>query len=102
MKNKFNKKDHTVAIVSILIISIILNVYSAYKVSSYKYKLGQQAYNYIEEIRQRNEGNLEILSKSLKNGKIKNEELLKLYKNYDVIAGYIIVLCQIYSSYSQN
>ena len=30
MKNKFNKKDHTVAIVSILIISIILNVYSLY------------------------------------------------------------------------
>ena len=26
MKNKFNKKDHTVAIVSILIISIILNI----------------------------------------------------------------------------
>ena len=102
MKNKFNKKHHTVAIVSILIISIILNVYSAYKVSSYKYKLGQQAYNYIEEIRQRNEGNLEILSKSLKNGKIKNEELLKLYKNYDVIAGDIIGLWQRYASYSQN
>lgn len=102
MKTKFNKKDHTVAIVSILIISIILNVYSAYKISSYKYKLGQQAYNYIEEIRQRNESNLEILSKSLKDGKIKNEELLKLYKNYDVIGGDIIGLWQRYASYSQN
>lgn len=102
MKIKFNKKDHTVAIVSILIISIILNVYSAYKISSYKYKLGQQAYNYIEEIRQRNEGNLQILSKSLKDGKIKNEELLKLYKNYDVIAGDVIALWQRYASYSQN
>jgi len=102
LKTKFTKKDHTVAIVSVLIISIILNIYSLYKVSSYKYKLGQQSYNYIEEIRQRNESNMEILSKGLKDGNIKNEELLKLYKNYDIIAGDIIGLWQRYASYSQK
>lgn len=102
LKTKFFKKDHTVAIVSVLILSIILNIYSSYKISSYKYKLGQQSYNYIEEIRQRNEGNMDILSKSLKDGNIKNEELLKLYKNYDVIAGNIIGLWQRYASYSQD
>ena len=89
-------------ILSILIISIIFNVYALYKVNDYKYKLEKKSYTYIEEIRQRNESNMEILSKSLKNNTIKNEELLKLYKNYDVIANDIMGLWQQYAVYNGN
>lgn len=102
MKKGFIKKEFKAILVSVLVISIIFNIYSVYKINDYKYKIEQQAFNYIDDIRQRNESNMEILSKSLKDNNIKNEELLKLYKNYDTIASDIIGLWQRYSSYESS
>ena len=45
---------------------------------------------------------MDILLKSIEQGSIKNEDLLKLYKNYDVITGDIIELWQQYGSYTQS
>jgi hypothetical protein len=72
------------------------------KLNDYKYKVGQQSYTNIEDIKQRNEKNMDILSKSIEAGTIKNEELLKLYKNYDVISIEIMELWQQYGEYTQN
>lgn len=102
MKKSFIKKEFKSILVSLLVISIVFNIYSVYKINDYKYKIEQQAFNYIDDIRQRNESNMEILSKSLKDNNIKNEELLKLYKNYGTIASDIIGLWQRYSSYESN
>ena len=42
----------------------------------------------------RNESNMDILLKSIEQGSIKNEEMLKLYKNYDVMSSDIMELWQ--------
>lgn len=86
----------------VMTISLISNVYCIYKINEYKYVFNQQSVGYIEEIRQRNESNVEILSKCIKDNSVKNSELLMLYKNYDVIGGEIISLWQRYSMYSEN
>jgi hypothetical protein len=86
----------------VLIVSIIINIYSIMKLNDYKYKIGQQSYTDIEDIKQRNEKNMDILSKSIEVGTIKNEELLKLYKNYDAISNDIMELWQQYGQYTQN
>jgi len=86
----------------VLIVSIIMNIYAVVKLNNYKYKIGQQSYIKIEDVKQRNESNMDILLKSIEQGSIKNEDLLKLYKNYDVITGDIIELWQQYGSYTQS
>jgi len=72
------------------------------KLNDYKYKIGQQSYINIEDIKQRNEKNMDILSKSIEVGTIKNEELLKLYKNYDAISSETMELWQQYGEYTKN
>jgi hypothetical protein len=86
----------------VLIVSIIMNIYSLIKLNDYKYKIGQQSYTNIEDIKQRNEKNMDILSKSIEVGTIKNEELLKLYKNYDAMSTQIMELWQQYGEYTQS
>jgi len=86
----------------VLIVSIIMNIYAVVKLNNYKYKIGQESYIKIEDVKQRNESNMDILLKSIEQGSIKNEDLLKLYKNYDVITGDIIELWQQYGSYTQS
>jgi len=94
--------DYMMLISVLLIVSVIVNIYALFKLNNYKYKIGQQSYIEIEDVKQRNESNMEILSKSIENGSIKNEELLKLYRNYDVITSDIIDLWQQYGEYTQN
>lgn len=86
----------------VLIVSVIVNIYSIMKLNDYKYKVYQQAYLNIEDFKQRNEKNMDILSKSIEAGNIKNEELLKLYKNYDAMSSEIMELWQQYGEYTQN
>ena len=45
---------------------------------------------------------MNILYKSLEKGSIKNEEILKLYKNYDVISNEVTELWQQYNTYNQD
>ena len=102
MIKEIRNKDYMVVIAVLLIISVVVNIYDLFKLSEYKYKIGQQSYIKIEDVKQRNESNMDILSKSIEKGSIKNEELLKLYKNYDVITSDIIDLWQQYGEYKQN
>jgi hypothetical protein len=99
---KIKNIDYLMIISVVLIVSIIINIYSIMKLNDYKYKIGQQSYTDIEDIKQRNEKNMDILSKSIEVGTIKNEELLKLYKNYDAISNDIMELWQQYGQYTQN
>lgn len=86
----------------ILAISIMTNIYSVFKIYNYKYNVGRESYVEIEEIRQRNESIMDILNTSLDSRSIRNEEILKLYKNYDVIASNIIKLWEQYADYTQR
>lgn len=102
MKINLKSKDHIIILAVLLVISISVNIYSLSKVYSYRYSLGHESYAEIEEIRQRNESIMDILNISIDKGSIRNEEILKLYKNYDVIAGDIINLWQQYADYTQR
>lgn len=86
----------------LLIVSIVVNIYTLFKLNNYKYKIEKQSYIEMEDFKQRNESNMDILLKSIEEGSIKNEELLKLYKNYDVMSSDIMELWQQYGSYTQN
>ena len=94
--------DYVMIIAIVLIVSVIINIYAVVKLNNYKYKIEQQSYINMEDVKQRNERNMDILLKSIEEGSIKNEELLKLYKNYDVITGDIIELWQQYGAYTQS
>ena len=94
--------DYVMIIAIVLIVSIIMNIYAVVKLNNYKYKIGQQSYIKIEDVKQRNESNMDILLKGIEQGSIKNEDLLKLYKNYDAMTGDIIELWQQYGSYTQS
>ena len=102
MVKKFKNIDYVLIIAVVLVVSIIINIYSIMKLNDYKYKIGQQSYTNIEDIKQRNEKNMDILSKSIEVGSIKNEELLKLYKNYDTISSETMELWQQYGEYTKS
>lgn len=102
MRKKIGNTDYIMLLSMFLIISVIINVYALFKLNNYKYKSEQQSYSKIEDFRQRNESNMDILFKGIEEGSIRNEELFKLYKNYDVMSSDIIELWQQYRSYSQN
>lgn len=102
MWKKLKKSEIIIGLACILTFSAALNIYSVCKIESYKYRIGQQSYVKIEDIRQRNESNMEMLNKSIDSKSIKNEEILKLYKNYDVMSSDIIDLWQQYGEYKEN
>lgn len=102
LKINIKSKDCIAISAVILFISIAFNIYSACKIYGYKYNIGQESYVEIEEIRQRNESIMDILNTSIDSGSIRNDEILKLYKNYDVIASNIIKLWQQYADYTQR
>ncbi|GAA0076863.1 hypothetical protein UT300005_12410 [Clostridium sp. CTA-5] len=102
MNKKIRTKDCTPILIIFLFISIIINIYSYLNINKYKYQLGKESQINIEDIRQRNESNMNILNVSIGQGCIKNEDLLKLYKNYDIITSEIIELWGQYASYKDN
>lgn len=102
MKKKPRNIDYVMILSVLLILSIIMNIYMSVKNVNYRYKLGKQSYIEAENIRQRNESNMDILSKCIDEGSIANSDLLKLYKNYDVISTDIIGLWQQYGAYTEN
>lgn len=102
MVKRFKNIDYVMIISVVLIVSVVVNIYSIMKLNDYKYKVGKQSYLNIEDIKQRNEKNMDILSKGIEAGTIKNEELLKLYKNYDAMSSEIMELWQQYGEYTQN
>lgn len=102
MVKRIKNIDYIMILSILLIISVIANVYTLFKLDNYKYKIGQQSYIKIEDFKQKNESNMDILSRGVEESSIKNEDLLKLYKNYDAMSNDIIELWQQYASYTQS
>ncbi|AOR24501.2 hypothetical protein BGI42_12475 [Clostridium taeniosporum] len=83
-------------------LSLIINIFSYVNIRNYKYRIGKESELNIEDLRQRNESNMDILKMSIDQGCIKNDELLKLYKNYEMISNDIIELWEQYAEYKSN
>lgn len=102
MKKSDTHIDKTIIIIGVLILSVLVNIYMFSKINNYKYSIGKESYSLIEDIKQRNESNMNILSKSIEKESIKNDEILTLYRNYDIISTETIELWQQYNTYTQN
>ena len=85
-----------------MVISLLLNVYTAIMNSKYEIKAGRESYGYIEEIKHRNESALVILEQSIEAKSMSNEELLSLYKNYNSILDSTVKLFDEYSMYEKG
>ena len=99
MKIKLNKNNSIIIIVSMLLISLLFNIYISIMNSRYKIMAGKESYRYIEEIKHRNDSSLVILEQSVQVGSISNGELLSLYKNYNSILDSTVQLCNSYGTY---
>ncbi|WP_315081459.1 hypothetical protein [uncultured Clostridium sp.] len=102
MSKKFKVKDYAIIITVLFTISLIINIFSYVNIRNYKYRIGKESKINIEGVRQRNESNMDILNMSIDQRCIKNEELLKLYKNYEIIANDTIKLWEQYGEYKAN
>ncbi|SFD15697.1 hypothetical protein [Clostridium uliginosum] len=102
MIKKIKLKDYIIILSILLVISFIVNIYIGINMINYKYRIGRESYLKIEDIKQRNESNMDVLNMSIEQGNIKNEDLLKLYKNYDVITSDVMALWEQYAAYKQN
>lgn len=94
--------DYMLFVVFILLISFIVNVYISVSNYKFKYRVGKESYNNVENIRVVNEGNIEILTNSIKIGSLENMELLKLYRNYGELSESMIDLWDEYSFYEES
>ncbi|MBM6839751.1 hypothetical protein H9X77_16435, partial [Clostridium saudiense] len=68
-----------------LLISLLVNVYQGLTGIEYKKEIGNDIYISIEEIRTRNESILLTLDGCITSQSITKEEILTLYKNYNLI-----------------
>lgn len=86
MKNKIDKKSCCVLTITlVLLVSLMVNVFLSLSNSTYKIEIGQEAYKNIEEVRTRNESILILLDACLASESITKEEIITLYKNYNLI-----------------
>ena len=99
---KFNKNNSIYFIIVILLISLSINVYNSIMHSRYKLLAGKETYTSLEEVRSRNESNLNILTQCIKAKSINNEELLNIYKNYSTISEEITNLWSEYKDYGKE
>lgn len=88
--------------ICIIFISMSLNVLFAVSNYQYRYRIGRESYNNILSVRTLNETNNDILNNILEVGKIGNNELLKLYTNFNTISDNIADLWYEYSNYKNN
>jgi hypothetical protein len=87
MRHRLDKKSSYMLIVtSVLLISLLLNVYQKIDGSIYKKEIGNEINKSVEEIRTRNESILLTLEGCLVSESITKEEVLTLYKNYSLIS----------------
>ncbi len=102
MNKGLKKRNHSILIIMILLISFLLNIILCINNSSYKHRVGVNSYRNIESIKVKNDKILEIINKSLEVNKISNDELLTLYTNYKDISDCIIELWDDYSFYKES
>ncbi len=74
MNKKFKTKDYAIIITALFILSLIINIFSYVNIRNYKYRIGKESQISIEDVRQRNESNMDILNMSIDQSCIKNEE----------------------------
>lgn len=79
---KMNKNNYIFLIILVLIISLSTNVFTAVDNIKYKEIIGKENYKSIEEIRNRNEKNLNLLNQCINTKSATKEDILALYKNY--------------------
>jgi hypothetical protein len=99
---RFNKNNSVHFIIVILFISLGINVYNSIMNSRYKILVGKETYTSLEEVKSRNESNLNILTQCIKVKSINNEELLNLYKNYSTISEEFTNLLSKYKDYGEE
>lgn len=86
MSDKLDKKSRYILMITlILLVSLSVNVYQGVVGNLYKKEIGNEIYKSIEEIRTRNESILIILDGCIESQSITKEEILVLYKNYNLI-----------------
>ena len=86
MNNKIDKKSSCILTITlILLISLLVNLYQSLTGITYKKELGNEIYKSIEEVRTRNESILLTLDGCITSQSITKEEILTLYKNYNLI-----------------
>ena len=102
MDKGLKKRNYSILIIIVLLISFLLNIVLCINNASYKHRVGVNSYRNIESIKVKNDKILEIIDKSLEVNKIKNEEVLTLYANYKDISDCIIELWDDYSFYKEN
>ena len=95
-------KKYFLLTVAILFISLILNIVTSMDNMKYKYKVGAESYNNIENIRGRNESNIVLLNSAIEVGTISNMDAVKLYENYKTISDSFINLWSEYSFYEED
>ena len=59
-----------------------MNIYLSIMNNRYKYKMGEESYNNLVELKVRNESALNIIKQCLKSESINSQELFALYENY--------------------
>lgn len=96
------KSSYILFIIFILLISLTVNVYQNIAYKQYKDDFEQKSYDYLEEIRYRNEAILSILDSSINANSISNDELFVLYKNYNGISDTKIDLWEHFLKYKRN
>jgi len=99
---KLKAKNYFLLTVTILFISLILNIVTSMNNMKYKYKVGTESYNNIETIEGKNESNIILVNSAIEVGSISNMDALKLYENYKIISDNYINLWNEYSFYEKD
>lgn len=99
---KVKSKKYFLLTVTILCVSLILNIVTSMDNMKYKYKVGAESYDNIENIKSRNESNIVLLNSAIEVGSISNMDMLKLYENYNIISDSFINLWSEYSFYENE
>lgn len=103
MKKRLGRtRDYFLIVSCFLLISLFINLFTGLDNYKYKDRAGKESYKNIEDIRNKNNNNFEILDSAVNNNEIKNIDLFTLYKNYTDISSYIISLWDDYSFYQNN
>lgn len=95
-------KRYFLLTVTILFVSLIFNIVTSMESIKYKYKVGAESYNNIENIKGRNESNIVVLNSAIEVGTISNMDMLKLYENYKSISDSFVDLWNEYSIYEKD
>lgn len=95
-------KSYTVIGGIILTLSLITTFNFCSSVSKYRYRIGTDACNYIENIRSLNENNLNLLKAAIDIGSIENMDIVKLYENYKTISSETMILWNEYLFFEEN